>query len=411
LEIVQQGGTVMTLSKRIAVLSLGLAFSAAAALAQQPLPARIKIGVLDSLTGGAATAAAAASQPGIKLAIKELKDSGGTLAGRPVDFVFGDTASDPTQAVNEARRLINREGVNAMIGPFLSSFTLPTAPIYTEAKIPSAVVATSSAFNPGIHPYGFVAYYDSSLYAKFMVDFVVDQLKAKSVGIIASSGALDRQAVEDFKKSAAARNLPVTDAEQHEFRAPDITPNILNLRRSNPDVLIQNASTAEEGALVIKTMADLGWKVPVVSHTAVLFAPNWMKLAGPDIFKGENIYGLTFTNFLACKNEPLGQPMFAKFLARMKDFDPQNFDKMFQLSLSTTYDAAKLLFASIDATKSVDGPTVAAWTEANAKNFPAISGKMNASKTNHFLLGSDAMWMVTRPDLKRADGMLPKPGC
>jgi len=401
----------MTLLKRIALLSMAAAVSAAPALAQQPLPARIKIGVLDSLTGGAATGAAGGSQPGIKLAIKELKDAGGTLAGRPVDFVYGDTGSDPTQAVNEARRLVQREGVNAMIGPFLSSFTLPTAPIYTEAKIPSMVIATSSAFNPGISPYGFVAYYDSSLYSKFMIDYAIDVLKAKSIGIIASSSALDRQAVEDFKKAAAARNLPVTGAEMHELRAPDITPNMFTLRRGNPDVLIQNASTAEEGALVVKTMNELGWKVPLVSHTAVLFAPNWMKIAGPDIFKAEAIHGLTFGAYMACKNVPPGEPVFAKFLQRVKDMDPQNFDKLFQLSMSFTYDQVKLLFAAIEATKSVDGPTVAAWVEANAAKYPAVTGKMNASKTNHFLFGSDAMWMVTRPDLKRPDGLLNKPGC
>jgi hypothetical protein len=36
---------------------------------------------------------------------------------------------------------------------------------------------------------------------------------------------------------------------------------------------------------------------------------------------------------------------------------------------------------------------------------------MSASKTNHFLFGGDAMWMVTRPDLTRPDGLLYKPGC
>ena len=66
----------MTLFKRITLMLLALpaAVVAGPTWAQQPLPARIKIGILDSLTGGAATAAAAASQPGIKLANKELKD-------------------------------------------------------------------------------------------------------------------------------------------------------------------------------------------------------------------------------------------------------------------------------------------------------------------------------------------------
>jgi branched-chain amino acid transport system substrate-binding protein len=381
------------------------------ASAQGQLPARIKIGVLDSLTGGAATASAAGAQPAIKLAIKELQAAGGTLAGRPVDFIFGDNASDPTQTVNEARRMITREGVNAMIGPFISTFTLAVAPMYTEAKLPSSVIAVSSQFTPTISPYGFVYYYDSALYTKFMVNYIVDVMKAKSVGIISSAGALDQKAVEDFRKAAAARNLNVVAAEMHEFRSPDVTPNLFNLRRANPDVLIQQASTGEEGALVIKTLADIGWKVPVASHSSVLFAPIWMKIAGPDIYKAESIHGLTFGNYMACKNVPNGEPVYAKFLQRLKESDPANYDKFFHLSMSFTYDAAKVLFAAIDATKSVDGPTVAAWIENNAKNLTAVTGKMAPSKTNHFMFGDDAMWMVTRPDIKRPDGLLNKPGC
>src|SRR5437016_1434020 len=92
-------------------------FTAAQAENTAQLPARIKIGVLDNLTGGAATGSAGGAQPVIRLLQKELQAAGGTLAGRPVDWIAGDTQSDPTQAVNEARRLVNREGANVMIGP------------------------------------------------------------------------------------------------------------------------------------------------------------------------------------------------------------------------------------------------------------------------------------------------------
>jgi branched-chain amino acid transport system substrate-binding protein len=298
-----------------------------------------------------------------------------------------------------------------MIGPFISTFTLPAAPIYTEAKIPSIVIAVSSAFTPQVSPYGFVGYYDASLYTKFMIDYVMDTMHAKSAAIISSNGALDKSAVEGFQKSAAARNFTITGVEQHDFRQADVTANLLNLRRGNPDVLIQQASTAEEGGLIIKTLGEIGWKVPVASHTAVLFAPTWMKMAGPDIFKGDTIHGLTFGSYLACKDSPQGATPFAKFLQRVKEVDPQNFDRFLQLSMTYYYDAIRLMFAAIDATKSVDGPTVAAWIENNAASFPSITGPMSPTKTNHFLFAGNAMWMVTRPDVRRPDGLLNKPGC
>src|SRR5258708_2183477 len=109
-----------------------LAFASVQAAAQE-LPARIKIGVMDAMTGPAAPGAATSALPAIRMAIKELQDRGGTLAGRPVDFVFSDDASDPTQTTNEARRLVSREGIHVAIGPQITTLAMAAAPIYTQS--------------------------------------------------------------------------------------------------------------------------------------------------------------------------------------------------------------------------------------------------------------------------------------
>ena len=64
----------MKLHSRIGAIFFALSLISVSftAVAQGQLPARIKIGVLDSLTGPAAVGSAGGSQPTIKLAIKEL---------------------------------------------------------------------------------------------------------------------------------------------------------------------------------------------------------------------------------------------------------------------------------------------------------------------------------------------------
>ena len=63
------------------------------------------------------------TERGVELAIRDLNAAGGVL-GRDVVLVAADTAGDPAQAVREARRLIENEGVHAIVGGSGSEVTL-----------------------------------------------------------------------------------------------------------------------------------------------------------------------------------------------------------------------------------------------------------------------------------------------
>ena len=65
-------------------------------------------------------------QQSFELAIQHINDAGGVL-GQPVTFVLADPTFDPTNAVKEARRLIEVEGVHAIVGPSSSANALAVA--------------------------------------------------------------------------------------------------------------------------------------------------------------------------------------------------------------------------------------------------------------------------------------------
>lgn len=82
---------------------------------------------------------------GFELAIKHINEAGGVW-GMPVETASGDTALDPTTAVEEARRLIEIEHVHGIVGPMSSAMTLAvTESVSGPAGIPTiSPVATSS---------------------------------------------------------------------------------------------------------------------------------------------------------------------------------------------------------------------------------------------------------------------------
>lgn len=81
---------------------------------------------------------------GAQLAVDHINAAGGLL-GRQVVLVTGDTNTDPTRAVEEARRLVEVEGAVAIAGPVASSTTLPVGEsICGPLQVPCVTPAATS---------------------------------------------------------------------------------------------------------------------------------------------------------------------------------------------------------------------------------------------------------------------------
>ena len=119
----------------------GAALSGAAAGAEPPGP--LRLGLLTDLSMGSQEVRRDRRR-GFDLAIAHI-DRGGGVFGRPVAVAVGDTASDPARATAEARRLVEAEGVHAIVGPDTSAAALSVAREVTgPAGIPTVSNSASS---------------------------------------------------------------------------------------------------------------------------------------------------------------------------------------------------------------------------------------------------------------------------
>jgi urea transport system substrate-binding protein len=94
----------------------------------------IKIGAVLPFSGGVELYGAQAKL-GIDLAVKEINAGDGIL-GRPVEVVYEDDKTDPTAAVDATRKLIERDGVLALVGPITSRNLNAIAPEVERLKTP-----------------------------------------------------------------------------------------------------------------------------------------------------------------------------------------------------------------------------------------------------------------------------------
>jgi branched-chain amino acid transport system substrate-binding protein len=227
--------------------------------------------------------------------------------------------------------------------------------------------------------------------AKVMVGQAVDAFKAKSGAIISDSGAQAKSFVESMKREMEARGLKITGIQEYQYRATDMTPQLLALRRGNPETLFLFASSGEDVGNVLKSLGELGWKVRVTgNYTVGAFAPAALKIAGPEAFK--DVTGANYKAFTYCPGET--PKAYLDFVAKAKAYKPDVAARLSMPFASLFYDAVSLMKAAVEATGKTDGPALAAWIEDNAKNFRGVNANLSPSKQSHFLVGVDAMTIV-----------------
>ena len=139
-----------SLGRRLAVLLVAMVAVAALAIAcgddDDDDGEALKIGFLADFSGPIAEFGPVI-QTGVELAIKHVNAAGG-VNGKNVLLVIGDTQLDTTAAVEEARRLVEIEGVHAIIGPLSSTVTIAVAESVTgDAGVPTI---SPSATSPGV---------------------------------------------------------------------------------------------------------------------------------------------------------------------------------------------------------------------------------------------------------------------
>jgi ABC-type branched-subunit amino acid transport system substrate-binding protein len=120
------------------VASVALCFAAIVtpAAAQQGL----KLGVLMSMTGGLGSYGEVGLN-GVRLAVEEMNAAGGVNGGQ-VTLAVGDDQTSPQAGVDAAKRLVDIEKVNAIIGALSSGVTIPVA---TSVAVPAGMIQISTA--------------------------------------------------------------------------------------------------------------------------------------------------------------------------------------------------------------------------------------------------------------------------
>ncbi|MBB6453713.1 branched-chain amino acid transport system substrate-binding protein [Salirhabdus euzebyi] len=321
----------------------------------------IKVGYIGALSGGSSTMGVPGKN-GIQLAVDEINADGG-INGRQIELIAADDKADPATSATQAQKLINEDEVVAILGGPNSGTVKANSEVIAQYGVPELItIAMNDTLidpNSATFPTTFRMTEDNSYDIRALAEFLIGE-GHQNIGVIADNTAYGQSGTESIKKILEEKGLNVEIAVDHPVGAKDLTAQTLKLREANVDA-VYVFSLGPEGALFMKTLKQIDWKVPVVGGRG-LNMKAFVDLAGD---AADGMILPTVIN----PNKPEAKEFIEKYDEKYND-DPTH------VYSSLGYDSMYLLAAAL---KKSDGEGGDALIEAleSLKDIPTVTGGMD----------------------------------
>jgi len=220
-----------------------------------------------------------------ELAVNEINAAGG-VHSQPIELVQGDSATSPQQAVEEARRLIELEGVSAIVGPAGSGETLPVAESVTG---PAGVLEiTMSATSPALsiandNDFLFRTPISDAAQGIVMADVAREQ-GYDSACVLYVNNAYGQGLSDAFAKRFTSEGGDLTAQVPVEQEQASYASELTACTEGDPDVLVAPAYP-ESGRVFLRELVESGDYPPVIFSDG-LKSPDMFADLGWDVFEG-----------------------------------------------------------------------------------------------------------------------------
>jgi len=253
------------LVRRVSGAAVALALTAGASAAD------LKVGLSVSLSG-----------PNSSLGIPYAKGMQAAVAyrpeinGRKVQLIVLDDGSDPTNAGRNARKLVEEEKVDVLMGSSGVPATIAISQVGRESKTPMIGLSPIS-LPPAESDWTVTVAQPPQL----MIDAVVQRMKRdgiKTVGYIGFTDAWGDLVYNSLIKATEPAGIKVVTNERYARADQSVTGQVLKIVAAHPDAVMTGGS-GTPGALPYLALAERGFKGNVYGQHG-LINPDFVRVAG-----------------------------------------------------------------------------------------------------------------------------------
>lgn len=241
--------------------------------------ADITVGISLSATGSAAVLGAPAKNT--------VEIYPATIDGEKINWIALDDASDTTNAVKNANKLITENKVDILIGGSITPAALALAGIAAEAKVPLIAQAPNPADGDKRH-WSFIMAQNFSL----MAEGILEHMKAnnyKTLGFIGFADGYGETWIKALDSVKDKYGVTVGPIERFQRTDTSVTGQAVKLIAAKPDAILVVASGAP-AVMPHATLVERGYKGQIYqTHGAP--SPAFLKLGGKNIEGGVMVAG------------------------------------------------------------------------------------------------------------------------
>jgi branched-chain amino acid transport system substrate-binding protein len=252
---------------------------------------------------------------GMQMRFDEANDKGG-IHGRKFRFIVEDNASQPQVAVRATEKLINSDGVFAILNPFGSGTNAAAVKRAVDAGViyfspwgASAVLQKISGNSPLL--FTTIANYDTTTGAG--LKWMIDEVKPKKIGFIFQEGPFGDLLGAGVKAAVEAKSMTLAATAGYKVGDIDFSSQVARMQAAGVDLIV-TATIIRETVGVAAEIKKLGMS-GVKMFTGTPGRTNLVAALGKDNVEG--IYGVgTWNPLVPSRASPEVQTWAASFKSR-----------------------------------------------------------------------------------------------
>jgi len=217
---------------------------------------QIRIGFTPPITGGSA-AEGALQTKALKIALKEINESGG-VNGKQVNMIYVDNQSTNPGALAALQRAVEQEKVLALVGVVKSTQILAMSDAVKNYAVPTMIGGTNALLTRQGNPWLFRVRPDDTIAAAAMVKYVKEDTTMTKIGILHDADAFGTGGGDLVEKTAKELGLTVVRRDKYTTGTRDYTAQLLALKNVGTEIMILYATNPEDVAVIMRQYRQLG---------------------------------------------------------------------------------------------------------------------------------------------------------
>lgn len=288
----------------------------------------IKIGISVPLSGPVSDAGTA-QLGGAKAYYEAVNAAGGVKMRdgrtRKIELISYDDGYEPGRSVQNFRRLVEQDGVLAVVGGLGTAQNAAVLPVAKELSVPQVYVASGASLfsaDPTENPWtiGWQPTYEAE--GEALAQAAVDLNRPVTVAVIRQNDDLGNAFLNGFNKGIEGSQVKIAGTIQ-TYEAADTTVDsqVTNLAATKAEVLLSAVAVVRLQISALTKARELGWKPVVLLPGFTQGVSTVLTPSGADKYF-DQIYS---TGFVKIPSDPQwsSDPAVAEFRDRMQRYSAQ----------------------------------------------------------------------------------------